>query len=79
MRYQALALLRESAPHLPLDEAEAKIDNWITLEAVRRNNARRDAEAAPPGARIRLQDAPGPDGAARIRLGGGRGAIKVKG
>lgn len=79
MRYQALAILREIAPHLPLDEAEAKIDNWVALEAVRRNNMRRDASAAPPGARIRMQDAAGPGGATRIRLGGGRGAIKVKG
>jgi hypothetical protein len=78
MRYQALAILREIAPHLPLDEAEAKIDNWVTLEAVRRNNMRRDASAAPPGARIRMQDSAAPGGATRVRLGGGRGAIKVK-
>jgi hypothetical protein len=77
MRYQALGLLRDMAPHLPLDEAEGKVDNWVTMEAVRRMNAKRDAEVAPPGARVRLENEPAPGGATRVRLGAGRGAIKL--
>jgi hypothetical protein len=77
MRYQALGLLGELAPHLPLDEIEAKVDNWVTLEAVRRMNAKRDADVAPSGARVRLQAEPAPGGATRVRVGAGRGAIKL--
>jgi hypothetical protein len=77
MRYQALGMLREMAPHLPLDDAEAKVDRWVTLEAVRRMNAKRDADVAPSGARVRLQDEPAPGGATRVRVGAGRGAIKL--
>jgi hypothetical protein len=77
MRYQAIGLLRERAPHLPLAEAEAKIDNWVTLEAVRRMNAKRDATKAPPGARVALEPETAAGGATRIRLGAGRGAVAL--
>jgi hypothetical protein len=75
MRYQALEHLRDMAPELALDEFEAKVDTWVTNEAARRVTGKRDVEAAPPGARVRLESAPAPGGAARVRLGGGRGAL----
>ena len=77
MRYQALARLRELGTNLDLDDAEAKVDKFIAQEAMRRMQARRDAEKAPPAARVRLEADSGPGGATRLRLGNGRGRIAV--
>ncbi len=77
MRYQALSLLREAAPHMQLDEAEAKLDGWLAQEALRRVQSRHDPAKSPPASRVRLEADTGPGGATRLRLGNGRGRVVV--
>jgi hypothetical protein len=77
MRYEALHILREWGVNLDLDDAERKIDTYLTREALRRLQSRHDATKAPPSARARLEAEPGPGGGPRLRLGNGRGRIHV--
>jgi hypothetical protein len=77
MRYQALEHLRERGANLPLAELEAKVDQWLANEATRRIKSRRDAVNAPPGMRTRMEAESGAGGAARMRVGNGRGAVAI--
>ncbi len=77
MRYQALGRLRDMEVALPFAELEGKIDAMVTMETSRRHRAKQDGANAPAMARTRLEsEAAG--GAARVRVGKGRGALATR-